>query len=111
MTNTSNIQRQVMAAVALVYAARVAKSPTALKVYVVLISIGVLARLVWVAKVFQNFALVERHGLGATSNYVLFAVGHTQLAVQLTLLVAAIAFMGLILDTARTLSTRRTAFA
>lgn len=107
----TTIQRQVMAAVALVYAARIATSATALKVYVVLVSIGVLARLVWVAKVFQNFATVEKNGVVPTGHYVLFAVQHTNLAVQLTLLVAAVAFVGLIFDTVRSLSTRRTAFA
>ena len=107
----NTLERQVMASVAVIYGARMLMSYTALKVYVILFSVGVIARLVWVAKVLQNFAIVEHNGISATGNYVLYALGHTQFAVQLTLLVATAAFISLVVPLVLPTRTNRHAFA
>ena len=107
----STIEKNVMASVAVIYAAHLLMSATALKLYVLLFSIGAIAKLVWVAKVFQNFFAVEKNGFGAISNYLLFAVEHTNLAVQVTLVVAIIAFAGLMLDAIRSFTPNRAVFA
>ena len=100
----SKIEQQVMASVAVIYAARALTSRTALEFYVFFLSVWGIGRLVWVSKVFENFSLVEKQGLGAMSNYILYAVEHTHLAVQLTLLVAAVALISLVIDLVRSVS-------
>jgi aspartate/tyrosine/aromatic aminotransferase len=100
----SPIERQVMASVGAVYFARTLTGTTALKVYAFILSMWVVGRLVWVSKVFANFVMVEKGGLSAMSNFVLYAVEHAHLGVQLALLVAAVAFVSLVVEAARKLS-------
>jgi hypothetical protein len=100
----STIERNVMASVGAVYFARTLTGTTALKVYAFILSMWVVGRLVWVSKVFENFATVEKGGLASMSNFVLYAVEHTHLGVQIALLVAAIAFVSLAVDTVRKLA-------
>lgn len=100
-----------MASVAVIYTARKLLSRTALELYVFAASAVVLWRLVWVHKVFDNFFAVEKSGLGAMSNYLLFAIQHTNVAVQLTLLVAAVAFVALLVDFVKSASSPRTFLA
>jgi len=97
----SNIERQVMANVGVIYSVRKIFGPTALKAYVFVASVAALWKLVWVTRVFQNFALVERHGVASMGNYLLYAVAHTSPLVQLTLVVGAIAFIALFADLMR----------
>jgi hypothetical protein len=103
----SKIEKQVMASVAVIYAARKLLSRTALELYVLAASAVMLWQLVWVHKVFANFFTVEKHGFGAMSNYLLYAVEHTHLAVQLTLLVAALALASLLVDFVKSVSAER----
>lgn len=100
----STIERQVMASVGTIYAARQLTSLTALKVYALILSLWGIGRLVWVSKIFANFMQVEKSGAGAITNYTLYAVEHTHLAVQLALLVAIVAAVSLALDAVRSLS-------
>lgn len=104
---TSKIERQVMAGVGSIYIARTLTNTTALKIYALILSVWMFGRLVWVSKVFDNFFAVEKNGVGSVGNYLLYAIEHTHLAVQLTLLVAAVAFIGLVIDTVRSLATPR----
>ena len=104
---TSNIERQVMASVAVIYTVRKLLSRTALELYVLAASAVVLWRLVWVHKVFANFFVEEKLGFGAISNYLLYAVEHTNIVVQLTLLVAAVAFVALLVDFVKSASEPR----
>ena len=90
-----------MASVAVVYATRKLTSRRAVEWYVLIASTIALWQLVWVHKVFANFAAIEKNGLGSVATYLFVAVTHTHLAVQLTLLVAAIAFLSLIFDSVR----------
>ena len=96
---TSRIEQQVMAGVGIVYAAHLLLSRAALELYALALSAVALWQLVWVHKVFENFFTAEHAGLGALGNYLFVAVEHTQLAVQVTLLVAVVALIGLIVDT------------
>lgn len=107
----TKIEQQVMAGVAVVYAARKLLSRTALELYVLAASAIALWQLVWVHKVFENFFAVEKNGFGSMFNYLIVAVEHTHLAVQLTLLVAALAFVALLVDVARSVATPRTLIA
>ena len=106
-TNTkaiSTIEQSVMASVGVVYFARVLTGTTALKVYAFILSLWVVGRLVWVSKVFANFVEVEKGGFSSMSNFVLYAIEHTHLGVQLALLVAAVAFVSLAVEAARKLA-------
>ena len=107
---TSKIEQQVMASVGTIYLARTLTGLTALKVYALILSIWAVGRLVWVSKVLDNFFTVEKHGLGSISTYVLYAVEHTHVAVQLTLLIAAVAFVSLAIDAVRSVSSPKTAY-
>ena len=95
-----------MASVGTIYIGRTLTGTTALKLYALILSVWMLGRLVWVSKILQNFWGVEKNGLGSISNYLLYAVEHTHLAVQLTLLVAAVAFISLAIDTVRSFSNK-----
>ncbi len=104
----SKIEQQVMAGVGVIYTARMLTGLTALKIYALILSVWGIGRLVWVSKVFDNFFAVEKNGVGAIFNYLLVAVEHTHLAVQLTLLVAALAFVSLMVDFVKSVSMSRT---
>jgi len=101
MAEISKIERQVMASVGVIYTARKLVSRTAIEIYVLAASALALWQLVWVHKVFDNFFAVEKNGIGSTLNYVATAVGHTNPAVQLTLFIAAAAFVMLMVDMAK----------
>ena len=107
MASKTTIEERVMANVGTIYVGRTLTGTTALKVYALILSVWMLGRLVWVAKISQNFWNIEKHGLGSLSNYFVYSLEHTHLAVQLTLLVAAVAFVGLIIDTVRSLAQPR----
>ena len=106
----SPIERQVMANVGAIYFARALTGTTALKVYAIILSLWVVGRLVWVSKVFANFVEVEKGGLGSMSNFVLAALEHTHLGVQLALLVAGVAVVSLVIDAVRKLAEKPTHF-
>ncbi|MDO8517679.1 MAG: hypothetical protein Q7S26_00085 [bacterium] len=101
---TSKIEQQVMASVAVVYTARQLLSRRALEIYALAASALALWQLVWVHKVFENFVAIEKNGLDAVTTYLFVAVTQTHLAVQLTLVVATVAFIFLIVDTVRSAS-------
>ena len=100
----SPIERQVMASVGAVYFARTLTGTTALKVYAFILSMWAIGRLVWVSKVFENFTVVEKGGISAMSNFILYAVEHTHVGVQIALLIAGVAIISLAVDTVRKLS-------
>ncbi len=100
----TKIEQQVMAGVAVVYTARKLASRRAVEWYALAASAVALWQLVWIHKVFENFATIEKNGLGSIATYLFVAVTHTHLAVQLTLAVAAVAFVFLVVDTARSVS-------
>lgn len=94
----SKIERQVMASVGVVYAFRQAFSTTALKLYVCAVSLYGLVQLVWVHRVFENWANV---GLEGSLQFATSAVLNTHLPVQLTLLVLMVVGFSLLLDFTR----------
>lgn len=95
---TSKIEQQVMAGVGVIYAVRQLVSMTALKLYICAASLYGLVQLVWVHRVFENWANV---GLPGTAQFMASAVLNTHAAVQLTLLVLVFAGVSLFLDLAR----------
>ena len=101
---TSKIEQQVMAGVGVVYATRQLTSATALKLYVCAASLYGLVQLVWVHRVFENWANV---GLSGTWQFVAAAVLNTHTAVQLTLMVLLFAAASLLLDLVRPLTANR----
>ena len=98
----SKIETQVMASVGVLYAARQVASVTALKLYVCAASLYGLVQLVWVHRVFENWANV---GLEGTFTFLADALLTTSLPVQLTLLVLAVAGLSLARDMARMAAT------
>jgi hypothetical protein len=107
----TKIERQVMAGVGVIYATRRLTSATALKLYALFASVWALAAFVWVAKVAENFTEVSRAGLTHIAPYLLGAVSHTTIFVQLALLVAGIALVGLMVDLVKSATERQLAFA
>ncbi len=85
----SKIEQQVMASVGTIYVARQLVSGTALRIYVCLIALGLLARLVWVERVVENFI---HGGAGNALNFMTSAVLNTELPVQVAF--AALIIMG-----------------
>jgi hypothetical protein len=100
----SKIEQRVMANVGAVYTARALTGATALKVYVLILSLWTVGRLVWVSRVLDNFVAIEKNGIGAAFNYALYAIGHTHVGVQVALLLAAAAFVMLVVDAVKSLS-------
>jgi hypothetical protein len=105
----SKIERQVMASVGAVYAARRLASATALKLYALAASAYALGALVWVSEIKANLLHVMNGGVLAVGNFVLYAVLHTTVAVQAVLLVAVLALASLALDAARSVSSGQAA--
>lgn len=94
----SKIEQQVMAGVGSIYIARQLVSATALKLYVCVLALYGIGRLVWVSRVFENWANV---GLQGTVSFVTQAVLHTHLPVQIALVVLFVAGLGLLYDLVR----------
>src|SRR3990167_3414170 len=94
----SKIEQQVMAGVEVVYAFRQLTGATALKLYVCALSLYGIGRLVWVSRVFQNWANV---GLQGSLEFVSAAIMNTHLPVQIALAVLFIAALSLVRDLTR----------
>jgi hypothetical protein len=107
---SSKIEQQVMASVGIIHTARRAVSATALKVYALVASVYALGILVWVARVEQNFNEAFHGGVDKVFAYLLAAVSHTTLAVQLVLVIATLALISLAIDLARSLTSRQLSF-
>ncbi len=103
----SKIEQQVMASVGVIYGVKQLVSATAIKLYVLGMSVWALGALVWVARVEQNFMTALRGGLPKVSVYLEVALMHTSVYVQLALLVAALAGISLLVDIIRTLSPQK----
>lgn len=97
----SKIEQQVMASVATIYTARMFISATAFKIYALAASVWALGALVWVARVGENFNVAFHGGVNKLAAYLLVAVSHTSLAVQMVLLVATVALISLAVDLLR----------
>ncbi|HEV8666420.1 MAG TPA: hypothetical protein VN665_01050 [Candidatus Paceibacterota bacterium] len=104
---TTNIEQRVMANVGVIYTTRRVFSATMLELYVLVLAILAIWRLVWVTRVLQNFSIVEKNGLISIGNYAVYAVLHTHPLVQVTLAIAAIAFVMLVADIFRSATTPR----
>lgn len=107
----SKIEQQVMASVGVIHTARRMVSGTALKVYALVASVYALGILVWVSKVEENLLNVMNGGVLAVGNYILAALMHTELAVQMLLVVATLALVSLAIDLVRSSATREPAWA
>ena len=107
MQTSSKIERQVMASVGAIYLARTLTNLTALKIYALILSVWGIGRLVWVSRILDNFFAVEKHGIGSIANYLFVAVEHTNIAVQLTLFVAALALVSLVVDFVKSVTSQR----
>lgn len=89
----ATIEQKVMASVGAIYLARKAVGPTALKLYVLVAALWTLGRLVWVERVWENFAAT-----GDTLNFLVSAVLNTEASVQLTLALFVLAGAWLLRD-------------
>ena len=100
---TSKIEQGVMGNVAVIYSARQLVSTTALKLYVLAAGLYALIQLTWVHKVFYNWELV---GPSHSFQFLSYAVLHTNIAVQATLLLVAVAGLWFVADITRSLTQR-----
>lgn len=103
----SKLEQQVMASVAVIYAARSLTSATALKVYVLALSLGGVMALVSVSDVAANTATVAHGGVWSLTAYLFAAVLGTTLVVQLALAAGAAALISLFAPVFRTTLGRR----
>lgn len=103
----STIEQKVMANVGVIYTARQFVSAAAIKLYMLIATAIVLVQLTWVHKVFANWANV---GLGRTFQFFSYAILHTHLSVQLTLVVLAVVGVSLARDLLRPVRLPRHAF-
>ena len=94
----------MMGNVGAIFLARKVASRTALELYIFVAAALALWKLVWVTRVFENFFAVERGGLASIGNYLVYAVSHTHLAVQLTLLVGVCALVAFIIDLTKSIA-------
>ncbi len=90
-----------MASVLAIFIARKLVGRTALKCYALALSFWGIGRLVWVGKVFENFLVASNTGLEGVSHFLLSALEHAHLGVQLSLVVVVLAGISLVLDLAR----------
>ncbi len=97
----SKIEQQVLASVAVIYAARKLTSAFAFKVYGLVVSALGIAAFVSLSNVMANFASVADGGLANIVTFVVSAVLGTTLVVQLALALAAFASGSLVVDVAR----------
>ncbi len=105
---TSKIEQQVMASVGVIYSARQLASVTALKLYICVLSLIGLAKLVWVARVWENFSSA---GWGNAFNFTSYAVLHTHLPVQIALAAFVVAGVWFAADILKSLTAPRYTFA
>lgn len=98
----SNVERQVMASVGTIYAVRRLMSATALKLYACLVAGYGLVQLVWVHRIFENWAQV---GVQGTGQFLMSALLNAHLPVQLALAVLLVAGISLVRDLARLVAT------
>ncbi len=96
-----------MAQVGVIYTARKVFSATALKAYVLVLAAVALWRLVWVTRIEHNFLQVMHGGALSVGDYVAYALMHTHFEVQLTLVVATVAFVLLAKDLFRATSPKQ----
>lgn len=101
----STIENNVMATVHTIYAARKLITVTAFKAYVLVAAIVTLWKLVWVTRVEENFLQVANGGVLAMGNFILSAITHTSLLVQLILFIGAFAFFLFVRDITHSRST------
>ena len=94
----TTIEQKVMASVAVIYAVRKLTSRTALKCYVLLVSIMGIMFFVSLPHIAQNFEYVSRGGVGSIVAFLISAILGTTIVVQLTLLLGAAAFVSLIAE-------------
>jgi hypothetical protein len=94
----SNLEQKVMANVAMIYTARKMASKTALKLYVLTLSLAGIVFLVSLPHIADNFAHVAGGGVGSIAAFVLTAVISTTLIVQIALLLSAAAFVSIVAD-------------
>lgn len=108
----TDIERQVMASVGVIYAARTLASVTALKLYVLAFSAAGIAAFVSVPNVLQNFQAVIANGPDTAVFFVVSAILGTTLVVQCALAMGAVAALSLLVSGVRSvLGGRRAAFA
>lgn len=102
----SNIEKNVMASVAAIYAFRLATGFTALKIYMLIASALGLIFLVSLPNVVQNFLHVAGSGAGGISTFMASAFFGTTFFVQAALLLGLFAAFSLAFDFVRAFSSR-----
>ncbi|MBY0472827.1 hypothetical protein K2Q00_00895 [Patescibacteria group bacterium] len=107
----SNIEKQVMAGVAVVYTVRKLTSRFAIECYALALSFAGAAYFVSLPNVFQNLTHVTQGGVVSVGVFFLTAVLQTKLAVQVALFVAAASLVLMGVDVARSAATPTRRFA
>jgi len=107
----TNIERNVMASVAVIYIVRKLISPLALQWYALVLSVMGIALFVSVPHVAQNFQAVASGGISSILAFIFSAIISTTLVVQAWLLLGSAAIISLFLRVARSFTSTRAALA
>jgi uncharacterized membrane protein len=100
----SKIEERVMASVAVIYAVRKLASRTALKLYVLVLSLVGVVTLVSISNVTANFTNVAQNGVESVAAFLVAAVLGTTIMVQVALFLGTIAVFSLMVDAMRSFS-------
>jgi len=103
MTIDSSIQKTVMRRVKTIHALRAASGGAGVSVLVLIASLYLIGREVWVARVLQN--MPSSAHIGENLRFIAGAFAHTEFAVQALTLLCAAAFLWLLREIARVLPT------
>lgn len=99
MENPNSLRKSIMMRVYTLFVLRHLTSEKALGAFLVVASLYVLGRFVFVAEVVRNMLGV--HGLSSFFAYVIDAITHTDIVVQVTLLLIALGTVLIVRDTLR----------
>jgi hypothetical protein len=97
----TKLEQNVMAGVRVIYMARKLTSPRALALYALALSVLGISLFVSLPNVATNFTQVASQGWNGISTFLLFAVLHTKVFVQLALVAGTLAFCALMVDIVR----------
>lgn len=108
MMTKQPLRSRIMSSVYLIFLMRKARGATAIKAYVLGISLGTMVYAVSLGNILSNLSHVQ--SAAALSDFLFAAVLNTEIAVQLLLVTAALAFVLMVRDLGALSRTRR-AFA
>lgn len=111
MTRMSNIEKNVMTSVAVIYASRRLTGGTALKMYALFLSLVGIVFYVSLPHVFENLSVVAQGGITSVGFFTVSAILSTTFLVQVAVLLGVLSSLSLFADAVRSLTHSRSVAA